>query len=173
MTKRVKILLVVAVVTVVAFLALGVFSFLSFRVVTVPTGSMANTVIPGESLLCSRNVSEVRRGDIVLFKWPSDPNVIFLNRVIGLPGERIQVRGMKVFINDQELPEAMTIVELGDGVKDSAFRELSVERGDGPYRVYYSKRSQQEAEDSDFASPMKYGVIEEFQIPPSQYFVLG
>lgn len=171
MTKRVKILLVVISVAAFLFLAMGAYAFLSLRVVKLPTGSMANTIIPGESVLCSLTVNEVRRGDIVMFKLPSDPKVLFLNRVIGLPGDRIQVRGTKVFINDQELPEARTYIEVTD--PNGRQPEVSVEGNAGPYRVYYSKRAVQEDENMDFAIGMKYGVIEEFKIPPGHYFVLG
>lgn len=174
MTKRVKILLGVAVVAVVAFLALGVFSLFIVRVVRVPTGSMANTLIPGESVLCSLAVGDLQRGDIVMFKYPDDPKVQFLSRVIGLPGDRIQVRGMKVFINDQELPEARTLIEIGPEINTGKAKELSVETADGPYRVYYDKyRQQEELDGTQLHSLMKFGVVEEFQVPPSQYFVMG
>lgn len=171
MTKRSKILLGLVVVAIVAFLVAGVYSFLSFRVVRLATGSMANTIIPGEGVLCSLGVGEVKRGDIVWFKWPVDPKVSYLKRVIGLPGDRIQVRGTKVFINDQELPEALTFVELED--PNNKAKEISVESNVGPYRVYYAKRVGQEDEMMDLTSGMKFGVAEEYKIPAGQYFVMG
>lgn len=152
-------------------MAAGTYAFLSLRVVRVPQGSMANTIISGESVLCSKSVSEVGQGDIVMFKWPSDPNVMFLKRVIGLPGDRIQIRGIKVFINDQELAEARTFIEMDD--PGSKVKEISVERNEGPYRVYYIKRVWQEDEMMDQASVMKFGVAEEYKIPAGQYFVMG
>src|SRR4029079_15264124 len=57
---------------------------------------------------------DIRRGDIVVFKYPSDYNTdktvvqyktLFIKRVIGLPGETIEVRGPDVLINGQALPE--------------------------------------------------------------------
>lgn len=171
MKKRVKILLAVALVGGIAFLALGVFSFLSFRIVRFPTPSMANTIIPGESVLCSLISDEVKRGDIVWFKLPTDPKVTYLKRVIGLPEDRIQVRGTKVFINDQELPEARTYIEVTD--PNGRQPEISVEGNDGPYRVYYTKRALQENDNMDMASHMKYGVTEEFKIPSGNFFVMG
>lgn len=171
MTKRVKILLSIVAVAVVLFLAFGAYAFFSLRVVRVPTGSMANTIIPGESVLCSLTVSEIARGDIVMFKMPSDPKLLYLNRVIGLPGDRIQVRGTKVFINDQELPEARTYIEVTN--PNGRQPEVSIEGSTGTYRVYYTKRAVQEGESMDLASAMKYGVTEEFKIPPGQYFVMG
>ncbi|HMX28199.1 MAG TPA: signal peptidase I, partial [Blastocatellia bacterium] len=112
MSKRSKVFLIVASVAAIAFLAMAVFVFTSFRVVKLPTGSMANTIVPGESVLCFLSGSEVKRGEIILFKLPTDPKVTYLKRVIGLPGDRIQIRGVKVFINGAELPEERTFIEL-------------------------------------------------------------
>lgn len=173
MTKRVKILLGIVAVAVVLFLVMGIYAFFRVRVVRVPTGSMANTIIPGESVLCSLIVGDVKRGDIVMFKFPPDPKVSYLSRVIGLPGDRIQIQGRKVFLNDQELPEARTIIEIGPESVNGASRELSVETSDGPYRVYYSKRSLEQFEGVGGQFGMKYGVVEELKIPPGQYFVMG
>lgn len=173
MTKRAKILLVIAGVLGVVFLMLGVVSFFSVRIVRFPTASMSNTIIAGESVLCSLVVGEVKRGDIIWFKFPPDPKTSYLKRVVGLPGDKIQVRGMKVFINGQELPEARTLVEIGPEINTNAAKELSVEVADGPYRVYYDKYRQQEAEDFELQGVMKFGVIEEFEVPSGQYFVLG
>ena len=142
MTKRAKILLIISGVLVVAFLALGIVSFFSVRVVRFPTPSMANTIIPGESVLCSLAIGEVKRGDIIWFKFPPDPKTSYLKRVVGLPGDKIQVRGMKVFINGQELAEARTLIEIGPEVNANAAKELSIETAEGPYRVYYDKYRQ-------------------------------
>lgn len=173
MTKRVKILLGIVAVVVVLFLAMGVYAFFSVRVVRVPTGSMANTIIPGESVLCSLIFGDMKRGDIVMFKFPPDPKVSYLSRVVGLPGDRIQIQGRKVFLNDQQLPEARTIIEIGPESVNRASRELSVETSDGPYRVYYSTRSLEEFGDVGGQFGMKYGIVEELKIPPGQYFVMG
>jgi signal peptidase I len=88
MSKRTKILLIAASIAVVVFLAIGVYVLSSFRVVKLPAGSMANTIVPGESVLCLLSNSEVNRGEIILFKLPSDPKVTYLKRVIGLPDDR-------------------------------------------------------------------------------------
>lgn len=174
MAKRTKAILIIASVVVVAFLGLSGYLLSSFKVITLPTGSMANTIVPGESVLCLLNGSEVKRGEIVLFKLPSDPKVIFLKRIVGLPGDRIQVHGVKVFVNDEELPEARTYIEMTN--RNGAQPELPPpggSEGNGPYRVYYTKREAGDDQSLDMMAGMKYGAIEEFQIPPGQYFVLG
>ncbi len=110
-TKR-KVLITTAVCL---FLALAVTSgyFLAYyRMIDVPTGAMANTIIPGDRVLCRIGGWEIKRGDIAIFHPPAGPKVQYLKRVIGLPGETIQIRGTKVFINGQELAESKTFVEL-------------------------------------------------------------
>jgi signal peptidase I len=112
-------------------------------------------------------VGEVKRGDIVIFKFPQDPKVNYMQRIVGLPGETVQISGTKVLINGRELPEARTFIELT--AEKKAMPELGSE-GEGAYRVYYEKRDPT-AEPELF--PAMYGVAEPFQIPAGHYFVLG
>src|SRR5262245_6899637 len=84
---------------------LAAYMLLFLRIVQVPTGAMANTVIPGDSLLVTKRVGEIKRGDLVLFKFPQDPKIIYLKRVIGLPGDKVLLRSTEVLVNDQPVPE--------------------------------------------------------------------
>ena len=167
MSRSRKIFIAFVVLIAVAILAGGVWYFLFFRIVSVPGGSMANTIIPGDRVLCSIRATQVERGDLIIFKYPPDPRAQYIMRVVGLSGETIQLRGTRVFINSRELPEARTFVELSD-VKGS-LKEISSE-GEGKYRVYYGKR---ESDDVNFFSGQKYALSEPFLIPQGQYFVLG
>jgi len=45
-----------------------------------------------------------QRGDIVMFRYPPNPNAIWISRLIGLPGERVQLRAGKLYISDQLVP---------------------------------------------------------------------
>ena len=47
----------------------------------------------------------VKRGDIIVFKYPVDPTRDFIKRVIGLPGDRLELKRKKVYINGQPLDE--------------------------------------------------------------------
>src|SRR5262245_14979455 len=114
MSRRNKILIAAAALGVVVLLAAGIWTLRSFRVVKVPTAAMANTILPGDKVLCVPIVGQIVRGDIVLFRFPEDPKVQYFKRVIGLPGERVRIDGVKVYINDQELAEARTFVADGD-----------------------------------------------------------
>lgn len=93
---------------------------------TVPTGSMENTIMPGDRIIALRltyYVSSPERGDIVVFKYPDDESVLYVKRVIGLPGETVEVKDGEVYINNSDTP-----------LDDSFVKEQPV--GDfGPYEV--------------------------------------
>ena len=147
--------------------------FLFNRFVRVPTGAMANTILPGESLLVDRLVNHISRGDIIIFKNPQDNSVLYVSRVVGMPGETIEIRDTKVFINQKELGEIRVAVEMDPGPR--AMRELSSE-GEGTYRVfYYSPREEQsEVVTQLFGRKIQLlGVDEPFAVPDGHYFVMG
>ena len=86
----------------------------------IPTGSMEPNLLVGDHLLVNKFVfapaptalerallpnREVRRGDIIVFKYPEEPDRDFIKRVIGLPGETVELRNKKVHINGSPLDE--------------------------------------------------------------------
>lgn len=73
----------------------------------VPTGSMIPAVMPDDRLIVNRLAyifSEPKRGDIVMFKFPDDETEDYLKRIIGLPGEKLEIKDGLVYINDSEKP---------------------------------------------------------------------
>ncbi|MFR4986616.1 MAG: signal peptidase I [Lachnospirales bacterium] len=73
----------------------------------VPTGSMKNTIMPNDRLVAFRLsylFSDPERYDIIVFKAPDDESTLYVKRIIGLPGEKVNIIDGKVFINDQEVP---------------------------------------------------------------------
>ncbi len=73
----------------------------------VPTGSMENTIMPGDRLIGNRLaylVGEPERGDIVIFRYPDNEEDLYVKRVIGLPGETIVIEDGKIYVNDSEEP---------------------------------------------------------------------
>ncbi|WP_437882920.1 signal peptidase I [Pseudomonas sp. LRF_L74] len=74
----------------------------------VPSASMAPTARPGDYVLVSPwpyLSHKPARGDIVVFRYPKDPGILYLKRLIGLPGERVAMHGGKVFIDGKALDE--------------------------------------------------------------------
>lgn len=74
----------------------------------VPTGSMENTIMPGDRLIGNRLAylkEGPERGDIVVFRYPDNEEELFVKRVIGLPGETVVLENGKVYIDGEELEE--------------------------------------------------------------------
>jgi signal peptidase I len=106
-------------ICVAVILALFVRTFI-VQAFKIPTGSMENNLLIGDHLLVNKFVfaptlsaaeaavlpiDAMRRGDIAVFKYPEDPERDFIKRVIGLPGETIEVRNKMVFIDGKPLDE--------------------------------------------------------------------
>lgn len=168
-TKTKKILALGLVVVVLVVVATIAYYLLFYRVVRVPTAAMANTIIPGDYLVVKWHVFgeiEIGRGDLIVFGYPKNPSEKRIARVIGLPGEKIEIRGTSVFINGKQLPEQrVTAVETS---MREALKELRTE-GSGPYRVYYTQldeglRGQEQG---------ILGADGPFAIPANEYYVMG
>ena len=73
----------------------------------VPTGSMENTIMPGDNILGLRLaylVEEPERGDVIFFPFPDDERQNYVKRIIGLPGETVTIIEGKIYINDSTEP---------------------------------------------------------------------
>lgn len=74
----------------------------------VPSGSMEDTIMTNDRLVAFRlsyTFSEPERGDIVVFKYPDDESVLYIKRIIGLPGETVEINEGNVYINGNLLQE--------------------------------------------------------------------
>jgi signal peptidase I len=113
----------------------------------VPSGSMEPTLLIGDALIASKfpygygtaslpmqiNLPETgrvfegtpKRGDVVVFRWPGDNAQAWVKRVVGLPGDRIQMRQGQLFINDRPATlkeEGMGEAEDDNGNVERAYR---------------------------------------------------
>ncbi|MFZ8860630.1 MAG: signal peptidase I [Thermocrinis sp.] len=129
----------------------------------IPSGSMKPTLLVGDFILVNKLVyrfSEPQRGDIVVFKYPIDPNIDFIKRIIALPGEEVEVRNNQVFINGKPLP----LIEVGrgeeNGVRKVIYEEVLPEGKKHKVQFY---------EDFPF-SKRDFGPV---VVPPNHYFVMG
>src|SRR5687768_13340035 len=124
----------------------------------IPTGSMENNLLIGDHLLVNKFVfgpeptaferailpmRDIRRGDIAVFKYPDEPERDFIKRVIGLPGETVELRNKKVYINGQPLEESY---------------------------VHFLEPAHNAQEVTSFDVRERYGPV---QVPSDQYFVMG
>jgi signal peptidase I len=106
-------------IVIAVILALFVRTFV-VQAFKIPTGSMENNLLIGDHLLVNKfifgptesrpeqkllPVHPIRRGDVIVFKYPEEPERDFIKRVIGLPGETLEVRDKKVYINGKPLDE--------------------------------------------------------------------
>src|SRR6187397_2924562 len=147
-------------VVVAVILALFIRTFV-VQAFKIPTGSMENNLLIGDHLLVNKFVfgptesalertllpiGTIQRGDIVVFKYPEEPERDFIKRVIGLPGETLEVREKKVYINGSPLVE--------------------------PYAHYL----QPAASPSEYHEVTSFDVRERYgpvTVPAGQYFVMG
>ncbi len=87
----------------------------------IPTGSMESNLLIGDHLLVNKFVyglhtawekilpyKDLKRGDVIVFKYPMSPETAYVKRLIGLPGEKIEMVGRTVYINGNPLKENYT-----------------------------------------------------------------
>jgi len=183
-----------AVVTVI--MALFGMTFI-VQAVKVPTGSMENTITIGDHLLVNKFIfapgssawflpqRQIQRGDIIVFKYPgnkydpkSDYNLPnnkpivtnYVKRVIGLPGDHIQIDGRNVIINGKVLPEhRIDAIDHGDQGPVEIKNNPPRKPGE-TYDVYH---------DPNRSDPLIYPIFEnegngkEIVVPAESYFVMG
>jgi signal peptidase I len=146
------------VIAVILALFIRTFVVQAFKI---PTGSMENNLLIGDHLLVNKFVfgpanspierallpeRTIRRGDIIVFKYPEDRERDFIKRVIGLPGETLEVKDKRVYINGKKVDEPYVhFLEPPQGT--SSYSEITS----------YDLRE-------------RYGPI---SIPADKYFVMG
>ncbi len=128
---------------------------------TVPTPSMVPTIMVGDRLLIDKFTirndffgalpgtprHEMKRGDILVFKFPEQPDILYVKRLIGLPGETLEIRDKTVYINGEALHEPYKFHE-----------DPSTFRNRGPH---------------SFLSDVKRDNFGPIEIPPGSYFMMG
>jgi signal peptidase I len=144
-------------ILVAVVLALFVRTFV-FQAFKIPTGSMKPNLLVGDHLLVNKfafapvafdgeravlPMRAVRRGDVLVFKFPEEPERDFIKRVVGLPGDTVELRNQTVSVNGTALVE--------------------------PYAHYlFPPASEDSADGQDLRR--KYGPV---TVPPDHYFMMG
>lgn len=174
----------ISVIVQAVLLALVIRTFL-FQPFSIPSGSMRPTLLEGDylfvtkwaygysrhSLPFSPNLfsgrvweSEPERGDVAVFKFPPDPSVDYIKRVIGLPGDRIQVRDGVLHINGEPVERAMI------GTID----DIDVTEVRGPVEVW--RETLPNGISYETLDLSKNGIgdnTREFTVPEGHYFMMG
>jgi len=132
----------------------------------VPSASMLPTIMPGDRFFADKRVGhpggvKLRRGAIAVFLYPNDRTTLFVKRIIGLPGDRVELDGTSVKVNGREI-RGEELRDLGDAALNrllddhQAFRESSDQGG---YTVLWRKDGKREQLS--------------LMVPNGQVFVLG
>jgi signal peptidase I len=144
------------VIAVILALFIRTFVVQAFKI---PTGSMENNLLVGDHLLVNKFVfaptagpierallptQSIRRGDVIVFKYPEEPERDFIKRVIGLPGETLEMRHKRIYINGSPIDE--------------------------PYVHFLQPPSSVDQEVASYDVRERYGPV---TVPADQYFVMG
>ncbi len=138
----------------------------------IPSASMEPTLLVGDFLLVNKQVgpelsprifpstSVIHRGDIIVFHYPVNSSLHLVKRVIGLPGDRLRLRGGRVYIDGNAIPEPYAVYRTSapDSYRDEFPRMVSADPGVNS-RWWIEMRSL-----------VSHG---ELTVPPDSYFVLG
>lgn len=149
----------------------------------VPTGSLQPTVRPGDFLVVNQfsygihfpainekllAVGEPKPGDVALFYLPTDPSMLLVKRVIGVPGDHIVYKDKILTINGHE----MTQIDLGSVMDDEPATALNIEEH---IPVREKRENLAGVTHNIYVTPDKSGPLGNFDItvPPHQYFMMG
>lgn len=184
-----------------ALLIAGVIRTLFFQPFWIPTGSMKSTLLIGDFMFVNKMAygysrhscpfsicpisgriwsAEPERGDVAVFKHPTQ-NVDFIKRVIGLPGDRIQMREGVLFINDAEVPQVASGVFNEEMREQGSFRNIpACSNG----RVDLGANCEKELSIETLPNGKEHLVLNIFDngpfdntpiytVPPGHYFMMG
>jgi signal peptidase I len=160
-------------VLIIVFL-LRSFLFEPFRI---PSGSLEPTLLTGDFILVNKYAYGIRlpvlhkkifgsglpkRGDIMIFRWPPNPSVDFIKRVIGLPGDHISYINKELTVNGQQVPQQML-------QKSIAYDELGRE-----WQPDEKQENLLGVQHNIFVNPDKQSRdFKDIVVPPGMYFMMG
>jgi signal peptidase I len=86
-----------------------VIRFFLFEPFVIPTGSMEPTLQPNDRIIVNKityRFKEPQRGDVIVFKYPLNPKVIYIKRLIAYGGETLEIKNAQIYINGKRIPES-------------------------------------------------------------------
>jgi signal peptidase I len=159
----------------------------------IPSGSMIPTLLAGDQIFVNKMAYGLRvpftewfmdhplyffrtkdpaRGDIIVFKYPEDPSIYFIKRIIGIPGDRIEMKNKVVYVNGKPHDRTPISVQEFDRIKAS-LQENPADFSSNSSKVFHEKFDHTTGtimiDNQSF-----YSVdMPEIQVPEGQYFVMG
>jgi signal peptidase I len=134
----------------------------------IPGGSMAPTLRVGDHIIVDKRAFDNRdpaRGDLVVFKLPRNPQIIYTKRIVGLPGDEVQLKSGVLYINGSAVPTSAAGTFTQDPGYGASKVEVAMKREvfpDGRTVLVLDSVPNGELDNTDV-----------FKIPPGHYFVLG
>jgi signal peptidase I len=153
-------------------LVLRSFLYEPFRI---PSDSMMPTLIQGDFIFVNKwryglrlpvlntrivPIGEPERGDVIVFRKPTEPSVVFIKRLVGMPGDTIRVEGSRVYVNGT--PSQIDPGELYSGPKNEQYPFTRV----GEERLGARTHAL-------MLDPTRPGLDGEWRVPPGHYFMMG
>ena len=142
---------------------------------TIESGNMFPTLKQGEKVVSELDAYEKQspnRGDIVVFEYPKDRSFIYIKRIVGIPGDSVEIKDTVLYVNDKAVPHvpvsptlAGKIQKMAKQLPERAYDSLSY------YRESFDGVSYTIAIDPSVTQPS--GNFGKVIVPTDQYFVLG
>jgi len=170
----------------------------------IPSGSMMPTLLDGDFILVNKfdyglrdpvtlhkfmNIGEPQRGDVVVFKYPNDPHIDYIKRVIGLPGDRIIYRNKSLYIkpachaDDDKCAEFKQVIKKFKKDSDSPDGSYGLSRYTSlmPNKTHDILINNQVLPRAQYYCTQANGRVcqqagthrDEFVVPAGHYFVMG
>jgi len=152
----------------------------------IPSGSMMPTLLVGDFILVNKfayglrwpvlntkflELGDPQRGDVVVFRFPKEPSVDYIKRVVGAPGDRIAYRDKTLYINGELVPQrpAGRFIGVGSGADMTGHERRNENLAGVEHSILVNARA------PDFA-PGCYSILAEggsIEVPQGSYFVMG
>jgi signal peptidase I len=158
---------------ILAVLLLRSFLVEPFRI---PSGSMMPTLLVGDFILVNKyeygirlpvlntkvvELGSPRRGDVVVFRFPKDPSIDYIKRVVGVPGDHVEYRNKTLYINGEKVAQipAGSYIGTGSGLSMSGADVRREALGDVEHDILVMMNMR--------------GVPADIVVPDGHYFVMG